>query len=391
MGKIVLLADFPLSRNMAGPLMRYYELSAALSAQHEVTLAGERVESDFIPPASVKVLKTPAFKSINFIFKATLPNPDFLKEINKFEIIITHGRILRALGLSKIKTKLIIDLYGPWFIEDLVSGKNIDHRQNMKGIKELLLRGDYFICANERQKDLYIGMLLMAGRADSDLDDKIGLVPMGISPIPPLSLKPRLKGVIPGINPGDKIIISWGGMWDWLDHQTLIEMMSIISQKRKDLKLVFFGSASPEKGLSRTAKESLKMAKNYGLFEKQVFFIDHWIPYSERGEWLLEGDLAVISHYQNLETRFAWRTRALDLLWAGLPIVSSEGDPLSEIIKGENLGRVVPCGDPPAFAHKILELIENPHECQKIKQSIQDFIPNLYWGNLIGPIHEFIK
>ncbi|MFA4905256.1 MAG: glycosyltransferase family 4 protein [Candidatus Margulisiibacteriota bacterium] len=365
MPKIALLVDSPLSNNMAGPMLRYYELARVLAKKHQVTLAGEYVEPGFAPPPQVEVLNIPAFHRLNVLIKASLPNPSFLKELNRFDAVITHGRILRALGLSKIKAKLIIDLYGPWFIEDLVTGKSV----NLKGINELLLKGDHFICAHERQKDLYLGLMLAAGRKAADLDKKIGLVPVGISSVPPQKGKRPL--------PEGFMVVSWGGMWDWLDNRTLVKALSLVGRERKDIKLLFFGA-------NTKAAREIPRSEN-------VLLIDQWIPYAERGNWLAWADLGVVSHFDNLETHFAWRTRALDLLWANLPIVTSSGDAVSAVIKEKNLGRVVACGDAEAFAKNILELAENAAEREKIRQNIGDFIPALYWENLTGPIDDFCK
>jgi hypothetical protein len=34
----------------------------------------------------------------------------------------------------------------------------------------------------------------------------------------------------------------------------------------------------------------------------------------------------VSTHYEHVETTFAFRTRILDYLWAGLPVVATGGD-----------------------------------------------------------------
>ena len=46
--------------------------------------------------------------------------------------------------------------------------------------------------------------------------------------------------------------------------------------------------------------------------------------------YLLDADLAVSAHFDDVETRFAFRTRLLDCLWAGLPVVTTRGDTLGD-------------------------------------------------------------
>ena len=72
--------------------------------------------------------------------------------------------------------------------------------------------------------------------------------------------------------------------------------------------------------------------------------------YAERTDWLLDAACAVSCHPRHLETRFAFRTRYLDCLWARLPLVVTEGDVLADRIAAENLGATVPERDPAALA-----------------------------------------
>ena len=56
------------------------------------------------------------------------------------------------------------------------------------------------------------------------------------------------------------------------------------------------------------------------------------------------------AHPAHLETRFAYRTRIADYLWAGLPVVTSAGDVLGDHVAARRLGRAVAPGDDEAFA-----------------------------------------
>jgi glycosyltransferase involved in cell wall biosynthesis len=90
-----------------------------------------------------------------------------------------------------------------------------------------------------------------------------------------------------------------------------------------------------------------------------VLFNDEWVAYEERGGWLLDAACAVSCHRDQPETRFSFRTRLLDCLWAGLPVVCTEGDDLGDLVERRDLGAVAPPGDPAAVAASLAEVLAN--------------------------------
>src|SRR5438128_997196 len=80
-----------------------------------------------------------------------------------------------------------------------------------------LRRGDFFLCASQRQRDFWLGMLAAAGRvnpytfaADPVLRRLIDVLPFGIPDDAPQRARPAIKGVVPGIGPDDQVVY-WGG------------------------------------------------------------------------------------------------------------------------------------------------------------------------------------
>ena len=67
------------------------------------------------------------------------------------------------------------------------------------------------------------------------------------------------------------------------------------------------------------AGQTHRLAQTLGLTGEQVFFHETWVPYADRQNWLLDADAGVTTHFEHVETTFAFRTRLLDYLWAGLP------------------------------------------------------------------------
>ena len=82
------------------------------------------------------------------------------------------------------------------------------------------------------------------------------------------------------------------------------------------------------------------------MTDKFVFFNEAWVPYDQRHNWLLDADCGVTTHFEHVETTFAFRTRVLDYLWAGLPIVTTDGDAFADLVRTERLGVVAKCAPP---------------------------------------------
>ena len=393
MKKILFIIDFPISNFLPSGALRYFELAKVLKDKYKVAIVGVYKDKTAIEIDGVELLDISAFIEYNLGLKISLPNKKFLDAINKFDLIVTHGRILSSFAEKDITPKVIIDLYAPWFIEDLVGGKDGMHKVNMEQIKKIVSYGTHFLCASERQRDLYIGIFLSFGITDKNLDQKFSILPIGIPSNNPMRGKSLLRGDSLKFSNQDKIVMWWSGIWEWLDPITPIKGMKKIAKYRDDIKLLFIPVKGGEagKGVSQIAKESIGLSKSMGMFDKKIFFIDQWVPYEERGNILLDADIGIISHHANIETRFSWRTRGLDFLWSETPIVTTGGDPLSEIIKDNDLGLVIPSDDPEAFADAVLELFNNRDQYDKIKANIYEFKPSLYWENLAVALEWVIE
>jgi hypothetical protein len=85
-----------------------------------------------------------------------------------------------------------------------------------------------------------------------------------------------------------------------------------------------------------------------------------WLPYARRGEAYAAADLALCTYGAHLETELAMRTRVLDLLWGGVPMIVTAGDELGRTVASQGAARVVPPGDPAALAAAVVDLLRDP-------------------------------
>jgi glycosyltransferase involved in cell wall biosynthesis len=127
------------------------------------------------------------------------------------------------------------------------------------------------------------------------------------------------------------------------------------------------------------------------LTGRHVFFNADWVPYAERGGWLLEADAAVSTHRVHEETRYAFRTRILDYLWAGLPMVVTEGDGFADLVTARDLGIVVPEGDVTALADALEIVLEDDDVATRFRRAVPAVAAEFAWPRALAPILAFVE
>jgi glycosyltransferase involved in cell wall biosynthesis len=182
-----------------------------------------------------------------------------------------------------------------------------------------------------------------------------------------------------GISPGDFLLIWGGGVWDWLDPITLVEAMAIVRDQQPRIKLLFLGIQAPSGGISARGEQLLRKAHGLGVLNENVFINPSWVPYNDRINYLLEADAGVSLHRPSLETLYSFRTRNLDYLYCGLPMIHSDGDVWADIIRKDRIGIVVPPGDVRAVADAILRMHRDRAMLASMKQNIQLRSQELTW------------
>lgn len=388
--RVLVLTHDLIGANMAGPGMRYWELARVLSKEFAVTLAS---------PGQPQV-DSPAFNIQGY---ARDDPASIATLVGESDVVFAFGFVLHMFPLLQTLDKpLIVDIYDPFILEDLevYSHLNLDKyaeviETHVGALNSQLKAGDFFVCASERQRDYWLGMLSAVNRVnpatyseDKTLQRLIDVVPFGLPSDSAQHTRQVLKGVWPGIRAEDKVILWGGGIWEWFDPLTLIRVMARIASLRDDVKLFFLGKQHFDKVTvpeTPICDEALRLSEELGLLDKFVFFND-WTPYEERQNYLLEADIGISLHRDTVEARFAFRTRMLDYIWAGLPVVTTDGDTMSEVVERYELGRVVACQDEDGLVAVLLELVDTPHLRQSYKPRFEAVIPQFTWEKVAEPL-----
>jgi hypothetical protein len=103
----------------------------------------------------------------------------------------------------------------------------------------------------------------------------------------------------------------------------------------------------------------------------------------------LEADVGVSLHPDTLEARLAFRTRVLDYIWAGLPMIVTAGDAASELVAQYDLGSVVAVADVDGVASAILKLVGPT--AAGWKGRFEEVRLGLTWENAAQALLDFCK
>ncbi|MHB1391458.1 MAG: glycosyltransferase [Thermoleophilia bacterium] len=380
--------------SMSGPAIRCWEFARALSADADVRL--------FTPQASD--LAAEGFELITYDRE---DREGLAGSVTDCDVLLAQGFTFNDNpALTQMGKLLIVDLYVPMTLEAMGQYEHLPIPEQtaiqqgiIAALKHQLAIGHFFICASERQRDFWLGWLSMAGRVapavyqrDRTLHELIGVVPFGLSDTPPVARKKVLKGVHPAIRESDRVLLWGGGIYNWLDPFTPIRAVAELAQKRDDIKLFFMGARHPNPNVPkmRAYDEAMALSEKLGVLDTAVFFNDKWVPYADRVDYLLESDLGANANIDHVETRFSFRTRILDCIWASLPLISTEGDSLSMLAARKELGLVVPSGDVTAYATATERLLDDSDLYDRCRRNLEAVARDFRWSETTVPLKLFL-
>ena len=390
--KLLIISYDIIGKQMAGPGIRFYEFARMLSGYVDVTLATpNRVD------INIDGIKNITYDIGNF--------RSLKRNVELADMILIQGHILHYFPFIKnFKGKIIVDLYNPFNLESLEMFRNdniaerlrID-KSNIDLLKFQISIGDFFICASEKQRSYWLGMMNAMGRVnpfsyddDNTLKKLIDIVPFGIPSAPPKHTGEPIRKMIPGLKEDDMVILWGGGIWNWLDPITVVKAVWEIARSRKDIKLVFLGIKHPDSKLPEMRKciDAINLSKELDLFDKFVFF-NEWVPYEMRQNFLLESSAGLSIHQEKLETEFSYRTRVMDYIWAKLPIITTEGDSIAKMVKEENIGEVVKYENTHQLARVVESVLTNMSLKDIYRKNLEKLAPAFYWENVTKPLIEY--
>lgn len=391
--RVALWSNDPVGERMAGPGIRYHRLATELARRHAVTLlapAGAGVQGAGYTFRPAGPGGSPTDLDVDVVLAQSLP--------------LGLARSLRSRGV-----RLVYDLYVPALVEASaqLAGETapehigrLRYQELLRVTRAALLLGDAFICASERQRDLWLGALAALGRltpaayaADPTLRSLVEVVPFGLDVPEPTPARGIVARTFPGVAPTDRVLLWGGGVWNWLDPLTVIRAVGLVAGRRSDVKLVFLGLRHPSSAVDRMrmADRATALADELGLTGRSVFFNRAWVPYDERTSWFEDASIGVSAHVASAEARYSFRTRLLDHIAACTPLVVTEGDVFGDLVRERRLGVAVPAGDVAAWEEAIGRLLEDDETVAAARAGLAELRDELRWERVAEPLAHVLE
>ncbi|ACV80492.1 glycosyltransferase [Nakamurella multipartita] len=393
--RVVIITGEPVSAVMAGPAIRSWNMAQYLSREHEVRLL---------------TFGTAGVRPDKFEVLSVSPRDAHAADvhIDWADVIIFQGHAMAVFpALYETDKVVVVDLYDPMHLEQLEQAKEkgpkawaFEVNSATEVLNQQLARGDFFLCASERQRHFWLGQLAGEGRLnpltyaqDNSLGSLLALVPFGLPAAEPVRTAPALRGVVDGIGADDKIVIWGGGIYNWFDPLSLIQAISGLARTHQDIRLFFLGMQHPNPAVPemQMAVRARQLSEELGLTGRHVFFNEEWVAYNARQNYLLDADVGVSTHFEHIETTFSFRTRILDYLWTRLPIVTTRGDGFGDLVAAEGLGVAVRENDPQALADALEIMLYDDVERGRVIRNLDRVRAEFTWDKTLAPLLEFCR
>ena len=378
MTRIALLPSEPLRERMAGIGIRYLELARRLPRPgiEVVLLSRGAVEEVPSVPGEIRPFRSEDLPAL----------------VDDCDAVVAQGQLANDLLLAESGLPVAIDLYDPWLVEHFAYHRSLglDTYRNDHATWVLQMsRGDFFLCSSEEQRLYYLGFLTALGRVhperiaeDPDLRRLITPVPFGVpGELPPhrayLDRDPEIFTVL------------FGGLYDWYDPWTLLEAFERLEDDR--WRLLFIGNPNPEGTPQELLADVERWCRDRGWWGDRVEALP-WVPAERRFDLLRDVDLLAAPHRPSLETHLSLRTRYLDALAAGCPVLLTEDGAMSRLVSAHRAGWVVPPRDRVAVAEALRAVREETaEESARRERGARELLDTFGWEKALEPLLAFCR
>ena len=360
-----------------------------LEGGHDVCLVSYAIPSAFNENFSTILNKKVLYKNYSFLNHLISPSDfenikviaelaaDFSPEIVVGATFYPSFIASQAVQLLKEKTELPFwaDLFGHVMAEGQAraymdnSDKCLFHYWNKE--YNILRSADLFSCVSARQAYATIGELGAAGRLNKRTSgyEFTNVVPIGIPEEDYVHEKTVFRGK--GSIKKDDFVILWtGGFNTWTDVDTLFNGLEAAMGINPKIKFVATGGEIPEQDII-TYPHFVELISSSPL--KENFLLKGWINGKDVPNYYFEADLGINIDKDIYEVKLGSKSRILDWMRAGLPVISSNVCELVEIMKKEKIGYTFKPHDAADLSDKLVKLSKKKKELKETAKKAKEY------------------
>jgi len=239
----------------------------------------------------------------------------------------------------------------------------------------LLLRGDGFSAPSRRQIAAVLGELLLLGRTGFN-----GVSGIELHPIPHCA---------DGFNPVAQreaqqfTVVSTGSFNVWFDEETLFRGLEYAMERNPSITFLSTGGSIPfSPGKYQNFRDLVEGSRHSSRFD-----LRGWVDSEELKEVYSRASAAVYTDVPSPETYLGARTRALDWISRGIPVVCTSGAEISDDIEKHRLGLVVSQLNWKQLGESILQLAADPEIRKNIRNSQREWcLGEGSWNQVFDPL-----
>lgn len=309
-------------------------------------------------------------------------SPSFGRLVNAAEVVVVSycmGQVTDYVIHSLSPQALLVgDAYVPIHVEVAArEAEDVEEEQrhyfaDLSRWNVNLLRCDLLLVASPEQELYYTGLLAALGDVTPKTYRRTKLLrtPFGIDPSED---PPAVKPAAP-----DRLDVLWfGGVYPWFNGEALVASVEQARAAGVPVHLTLAGASNPfvkHQRFEQHAADVVDSAKQAG----HVAVVD-WVPYAERGRVYEAADVLVTLNTQGPESRLSWRTRLVDYVWSGVPLLTNGGDPLAERLLAAGAAFRVRGSDAAALAQAYAELWSDPDALLRMREALAVIRNELAW------------
>lgn len=378
MSRVLVLSPEPVRPRMAGMGIRALRVAEQLGrAGHDVVLASPSPEE--LPRRSAgRVVLSEAREA--------------LSRAHEFQVAVVSGHAGRELLALGFAGAVVADLYDPFLVENLAYADSLGPNvflNDRKALFALLERADFVLAASEEQRLFWLGLLLGRGRLtpadiarDAEARTLCDVAPFGVDEAPPAGAWP-----FPELPPGEADVF-FGGVYDWYDADLVLDAWGAVLAAVPAARLLFAENPNPDSTPQARLLEATERARGRGWLGRSVLVLP-WTAHEARGGLYRGCLVAAVAQRPSLETTLSFRTRLLDFLWAGLPVVTTEGGAGARLVAETGAGYVVPA-EAGAFAAALVSLLRDEKARGMAARRALEAAPAFRWERTLKPLLDFV-